>query len=293
LPTSALTIKPANHRVLPVTQEKKIELLKLLVVENDKLSIFIFTNTMKSELSQEITQANVTILQDDELQDGMQADYVISLEIPEVSQTYFKRVACAKQKASLLLNKKEQNALYQIETLLQRVLKQEIIEGFGYPEKPKPAPKQDEAPRKSFEKKSYDKKSSWDKSDKPKRDFKSSDEKKPWDKSDKPKRDFKSSDEKKPWDKSDKPKRDFKSSDEKKSWDKSDKPKFDGKKKEFSKKKDNKFLGKDENGKALFSGKSGERNHRYDGSTAPREESVKKTGKSINIKALKEKPKEK
>jgi superfamily II DNA/RNA helicase len=69
-----------------------------------------------------------------------------------------------------------------------------------------------------------------------------------------------------------KPKRDFRS-DEKKDdkWAK-------------KKKAPNKFLGKDENGKAIFSGKSGERNHRHDGT--PRE---KLTGKKINIKASKPK----
>ena len=50
------------------------------------------------------------------------------------------------------------------------------------------------------------------------------------------------------------------------------------------KKSPNKFLGKDENGKAIFSGKSGERNHRYDGT--PKE---RLTGKKINIKARKPK----
>ncbi len=70
----------------------------------------------------------------------------------------------------------------------------------------------------------------------------------------------------------DKPKRDFRNDDKKDDkWAK-------------KKKSPNKFLGKDENGKAIFSGKSGERNHRYDGT--PRE---KLTGKKISIKARKPK----
>jgi len=52
-------------------------------------------------------------------------------------------------------------------------------------------------------------------------------------------------------------------------------------------KKQNKYLGKDENGKAIFSGKSGERNHRYDGT--PKDKSTKLTGKTINVKAKKKK----
>jgi len=47
-------------------------------------------------------------------------------------------------------------------------------------------------------------------------------------------------------------------------------------------KKPSKYLGKDENGKSIFSGKTGDRNHRYDGTP-------KTTGRKINIKSLKEK----
>ncbi len=53
-----------------------------------------------------------------------------------------------------------------------------------------------------------------------------------------------------------------------------------------------KYLGKDENGKAMFSGRSGERNHRYDGTPKHNDEKVstrRRTGKKINIKALKPK----
>lgn len=271
---STLTIKPANHRVHPVIQEKKIELLKLLLEQNTQLSIFIFTEKMQNELSEIAHSTNVKLLPDTELQDGMQADYVISLDLPKDASIYIQRVKAATQKAALLLNQEEQNALYPIETLLQRALKQEIISGFGYPSKPKSAPKEETkaatfAPRKNFEKK-------------------------PFVKSDKPKKDF----EKKPFEKSEKPKKDFKIQ----------KPKGD------TKKKENRFLGKDENGKAIFSGKSGERNHYFDGKPKPKEEQgnkspkpfnkkqenftpkeqpVKKTGKTINIKARKEKPQEK
>ena len=72
---------------------------------------------------------------------------------------------------------------------------------------------------------------------------------------------------------------------------------FDKPKKEFKKddrwakkkKSPNKFLGKDENGKAIFSGKSGERNHRYDGTPRDKWDAPKVTGKKINIKARKPK----
>ncbi|MEO1954850.1 MAG: hypothetical protein ABGW74_09105 [Campylobacterales bacterium] len=90
---------------------------------------------------------------------------------------------------------------------------------------------------------------------------------------------------------------------EKKDFDKPkfDKPKFDKPKKEFKKsdrsetpdkwkkkkKAPNKYLGKDENGKAIFSGKSGERNHRYDGTPRDKYDAPKKSGKKIKIKSLK------
>ncbi|SFV53823.1 ABR064Wp [hydrothermal vent metagenome] len=75
-----------------------------------------------------------------------------------------------------------------------------------------------------------------------------------------------------------KPKKDFK---------KDAKPKDDRWKKK--KKAPNRFLGKDENGKAIFSGKSGERNHRYDGTPRDKWDAPKVTGKKINIKAHKPK----
>jgi len=73
----------------------------------------------------------------------------------------------------------------------------------------------------------------------------------------------------------------------KKEFVKSDKPKDE----RWAKKKKapNKFLGKDENGKAIFSGKSGERNHRYDGTPRDKYDAPKVTGKKINIKSRKPK----
>ena len=53
------------------------------------------------------------------------------------------------------------------------------------------------------------------------------------------------------------------------------------------KKAPNKYLGKDENGKAIFSGKTGDRNHKYDGTPKDKYESVKKVGKKIKIKSRK------
>ena len=67
-----------------------------------------------------------------------------------------------------------------------------------------------------------------------------------------------------------KPRKEFHKSDSSESWEK-------------KKKAPNKFLGKDDSGKAIFSGKSGERNHRHDGT--PRDPGApKKVGRKISIK---------
>jgi len=58
---------------------------------------------------------------------------------------------------------------------------------------------------------------------------------------------------------------------------------------EKKKKAPNKFLGKDENGKAIFSGKSGDRNHRHDGTPRNKSAAPKAGGKRISIKARKPK----
>jgi len=77
-----------------------------------------------------------------------------------------------------------------------------------------------------------------------------------------------------------KPKKEFK-----KDFDKSDSSEQWQKKK----KAPNKFLGKDDNGKAMFSGKSGERNHRYDGTPRDKYDAPKKVGRKISIKSRKAK----
>jgi hypothetical protein len=64
-------------------------------------------------------------------------------------------------------------------------------------------------------------------------------------------------------------------------------------------KEESKYLGKDENGKAIFSGKTRDRNHRYDGTpkseSEKREEAAKKPkkrNKSITVSSLKPKKSE-
>ncbi|MDD2905526.1 MAG: hypothetical protein PHC74_04435, partial [Sulfurimonas sp.] len=111
---------------------------------------------------------------------------------------------------------------------------------------------------------------------------------------DKPKRDFKprteNSEKKEYRPKRDDDKRDFrpkKDEGEKRSY-KPDEKKNDSWDK---KKKSNTFLGHDETGKAKFSGKSGERNHRYDGTKKETFDAPKKPARTINIKERKKEEK--
>jgi len=66
--------------------------------------------------------------------------------------------------------------------------------------------------------------------------------------------------------------------------------------KPYDKKKNATYMGKDENGKAIFSAKSKERNHRYDGTPRTEEEKranaeSKRPKRSIQVKSLKPKDK--
>ncbi|EQB39594.1 hypothetical protein M947_06265 [Sulfurimonas hongkongensis] len=246
MPSSS--IKPTNHRVYPCPNDKKLLLLNQIISQNIDSKIIIVSSQDISSIKESLVDiTSVEVLSDDELlkDESLKCDLLISLDLPQKAILYIQRLSHTTSKALLLLNESEQKLLYPIETLLGRVIKQEIVEGFEY-EKKETKPKQKQMSKqdiKDVAKKRYDE-STRDQNE-PKKEFK-------------------------------KPKRD------------------DGKAKEWEKKKKapNKFLGKDEKGKAIFSGKSGERNHRHDGSPKESYDAPKKVGKKINIKSLK-KPKDK
>ncbi len=258
----ASSIKPTNHRVHPCPNDKKISLLKQLITENKDSNIIVVSSQDASSIKESLKDvSDVKVLSDDELfkDVSIKCDLLISLDLPQKALFYIQRLSHTTSKAVLILNESEQKLLYPIETLLGRVIKQEIVEGFEYAKKEvkeiKPKPKQKQMSKqdiKDVAKKRYDEGTR--DSTEPKKEFK------------KPQGDKKS----------DKPRRD---DDKAKQWEK-------------KKKSPNKFLGKDEKGKALFSGKSGERNHRHDGSPKEGYDAPKKVGKKINIKALK-KPEDK
>ena len=232
-----ITIKHNKHYVHPCPSDKKLSLLNLLISKYSDMEILVVRANSLDVIKEAVTAENVTILSDDELKNSTKTyELLISYDLPATPALYINRLFCATGMALILLDAKEQKKLYPIETVLKRVIKQEIIEGFEYEEdqKLKVAPTKPTGEYKF--KKEYEEKLE---------------------------------SEKKPFDK---PRRDDKS----KQWEKKDKA-------------PNKFLGKDENGKGLFSGKSGERNHRYDGTPKDKYSAPKKVGRKINIKARKPK----
>jgi hypothetical protein len=321
MPDDQISLKHNKHRIHPCPNDKKLSLLNLLIAQNSTLDIVVATAEDTQAIKEAITASNVKVLNDKELLKlpELRCKLLISYDLPSTAILYMARVAKATEGAIILLDKDEQKQLYPIETLLGRVIRQEIVAGFEYAveekikreQKPFDRPKRDgeRSERKPFDKPKYDRpKRDGERSerkpfekpkyDKPKRDSEKP-ERKPFDKPkyDKPKRDGESS-ERKPYDKPkyDKPKREGERS-ERKPFDKPkfDKPKRDGEKSEqkaYDKpkrddKKSNKFLGKDESGKAKFSGKSGERNHRYDGTPKEKYEAPKNVGRKISIKERK------
>lgn len=260
--STSITLKHQKHRAHPCTDENKFALLNNLLESNKNLKTIVLTSSESDSklIKDKLNDETIIVLTDKELYNSpeLSCEYLISYDLPNKAIIYMARIARVSQKAAILLDSNEQNKLYPIETQLGRAIKQEVIAGFEpevikAPEDAKPAVKKMSKDQiKEVAKKRYDEKTG---EPKPKKEFKKNDKK--FD--DKPKRDYKSDS------------RDDKKS---RSWEKKDKPK-------------NKFLGKDENGKAIFSGKSGDRNHRYDGTQRDKYDAPKKVGKKINIKALK------
>ncbi len=294
-----ISIKHNKHRVHPCPNDKKLSLLAQLIAQNSTLKTVVAVTNSIELIKEAINAENVTILDDEELAKAteLECELLISYDLPSTAATYMARLAKATGNALVLLDRSEQKHLYPIETLLGRVIKQEIVVGFEYEAQenmkiaPKPAPKReyafnanfDDKPKynkKPFEKPKHDKKPfEKPKYDKPKLDDEGS-ERKPFEKPKQNKKPFeKPKYDKKPFEKPkyDRPKRDDEGSERKPF----EKPKHD--------KKPNKFLGKDENGKAKFSGKSGERNHRYDGTKKEAYSPPKNVGRIIPIKARKPK----
>ena len=248
MPVDTISIKPNNHRIYQCPNDKKIELLNKIIQDNSNENIVVVCSSEPETLKEKLQNQDIQVIEDRKLvkEKEFTCDFLISYDMPIKAIVYMARVSKARQKAVMLLDESEQNALHAIETLLGRAIKQDRIEGFEYPQKE--SKKIDEPKRKKLSKEEI--------KEVAKKRYESSTQEKP---------------------KFDKQKRDFRNDDKKEDkWAK-------------KKKAPNKFLGKDENGKAIFSGKSGERNHRYDGTPRDKFNAPKTTGKRINIKARKAK----
>ncbi len=266
--STTITVKPNNHRIHPCENSKKLELLNKLIAEESSSDIIVVCLQNSFALKDALDDKSVKVMEDKELYQSkdLNCEVLISFDIPDKAIMYMARASKGTVKIIALVDKAEQKKLYPIEMLLGRVIKQDIIEGFEYTVEKvveEPAFKGKKLSRediKKVAKKRYEDKTQ----DKPKKEF--SNDKKSYDKDDRKK-------EYKPRDK-----KDFKKSDSSDKWAKKNKTQ-------------NKFLGKDENGKAIFSGKSGDRNHRYDGTAKDKYDAPSKVGRKINVK-LKREPKE-
>ena len=266
--SNSISIKPNNHRVYQCPNEKKIKLLNKLISENEKSDILVVCSKNPQAIIDALDNKDIKVIEDRELikLPELKCEMLISYDLPIKAIVYMARAAKATASAILMLDTSEQKELYHTEMLLGRAIKQEVIEGFEYavaekkPESERPVKKMSKDQIKEVAKKRYDEKTQEPKEKKeykPKRDY-GDEDKKSYSKDGK-KKEFK---------------KDFNKSDSAGKWDK-------------KKKEDNKFLGYDENGKAKFSGKSGDRNHRHDGTPKNKWDAPKKVGRKINIKARK------
>ena len=269
---NTITIKPSNHSIYQCPIEKKIGLIDKIVEENKKLDIVVVCSSDVDALRESLANKDIRVVEDRELvkDKEFKCEFIIGYDMPIKAIVYMARVSKATKKAVMLLEESEQKGVHSIEMLLGRAVKQESIEGFMYPV----VEKKEEDPnrRKPLTKEQISEIAK-------KRHEDATREKPKFEKSDKPKFDKKRDDFKKG---------DFKNGDKK---DFSKEKRKSGSDDKWAKKKKapNKFLGKDENGKAIFSGKSGERNHRYDGTPRDQYDAPRKVGKKISIKARKPK----
>lgn len=131
--SNKITIKHNKHCIHPCPNDKKIELLKLLISQNENSKIII-VSVEENELLKELSSLHVEVMSDKELYNAKQStcDLLISYDLPMKAIVYISRLASATQSAIILLDSTEQKQLYPIETLLGRVIRQEKIEGFEH-----------------------------------------------------------------------------------------------------------------------------------------------------------------
>lgn len=256
MPSSATpALKRQNHRIHPCTATRKNDLLNHLIRQYAGKSILVVTAGDPTHIS--VTESGSITLMSDLLlaqSPDLTCDILISYDLPDKAILYMSRFARAREYALILLGAEDQKFLYPIETLLGRTITQETLSGFepdfGIAVEQK---SKEEAKARREEREARAQSGSKERPRAPKRD-------------DKPRRDDRG--DKRP---------DFKR-EERGGKDEARPPKkpfSDGKKTGSFDKKSSKprFIGKDENGKAIFEGKTRERNHYIDGT--PRSDAEK------------------
>jgi len=236
---SDISIKHNKHRAYPVSQDKKIDLVKKLISDNANKSIILVSALENSELSDAISESNVKIIDDKTLYKDkeLKAELLISFDVPEKSIVYISRLSHSTDTAYVLVLKEEEKSLYSVETLLGRAIKQEVLAEFSNVTQLKTPKEREEIKERKRQKNLKDETPVFKKREPSKEDKAKAEQ-----------------------------------------WEK-------------KKKAPNKYLGKDEDGKAQFSGKSGDRNHSFDGTPKDRPSYTipKKTGRSVTIKGLNKK----
>ena len=239
---SDITIKHQKHRAYPVSQDKKVALLKKLVSEHaadEEKFIIVVSAEENEELLETISGLNVQITDDKTLYKSkdLKCDLLISFDVPEKSIVYMSRLSHTTDSAIVLVLPEQEKLLYPIENHLGRAIKQEVLAEFSDVTQLKTPEEREAIKERKREKNLKDETPVFKKKEPSKEDKAKAAQ-----------------------------------------WEK-------------KKKVPNKFLGKDEDGKAQFSGKTGDRNHSFDGT--PREKKdykmPKKTGRSVTIKGLNKK----
>lgn len=126
-----ISIKRHNHRAHTCQTAQKQDLLKHLTTLHEGKSILIISSANKKITI--IEDKNLTLCDDAGLKDLEQKsfDILISFDLPSNAADYLERVPFAKEMALILVDEKEETALYQIELLLGKVVTREAIKGFG------------------------------------------------------------------------------------------------------------------------------------------------------------------
>jgi len=140
--STSISIKPNNHRVHPCANDRKLALVQAIISKNESKNIFITTAGDTKELEENISFDNVKIFTDKTLiqENKEKCDLLISFDLPAKAIIYTARLGFTTSHAVIILEKDEQHLLYPIETLMGRVIKQEIIEGYEEPKEERKEP---------------------------------------------------------------------------------------------------------------------------------------------------------